>query len=106
MRGTRIVTPQSLRSEIVQLAHEGHQSIVKMKNRLRSKVWWPKMDDDAESVYKKFHGCQVVGEFCAPEPMQSRTSIWTMARHCHRSTWTTSFQIKPTCGSRLLQSLL
>ena len=70
MRGTRIVIPQSLRSEVVRLAHEGHQGIVKMKNRLRSKVWWPKIDGDAESVCKKCHGCQVVGEFCAPEPMQ------------------------------------
>ena len=71
MRGTRIVIiPQSLRSEVVRLAHEDHQGIVKMKDSLRSKVWWPKMDGDAESVCKKCHGCQVVGEFCAPEPMQ------------------------------------
>ena len=31
MRGTRIVIPQSLRSEVLRLAHEGHQGIVKMK---------------------------------------------------------------------------
>ena len=70
MRGTRIVIPQSLRSEVLRLAHEGHQGIVKMKNRLRTKVWWPKMDHDVEKVCKSCHGCQVVGEFCAPEPMQ------------------------------------
>ena len=70
MRGTRILIPQSLRSEELRLAHEGHQGIVKMKNRLRTKVWWPKMDHDAEKVCKSCHGCQVVGEFCAPEPMQ------------------------------------
>ena len=34
MRGTRIVIPQSLRSEVLRLAHEGHQGIVKMKNWL------------------------------------------------------------------------
>ena len=70
MRGTRIVIPQSLRSEVLRLAHEGHQGIVKMKNRLRTKVWWPKIDHDAAQVCKSCHGCQVVGEFCAPEPMQ------------------------------------
>ena len=70
MRGTRIVIPQSLRSEVLRLAHEGDQGIVKMKNRLRTKVWWPKIDHDAAQVCKSCHGCQVVGEFCAPEPMQ------------------------------------
>ena len=30
---------KSLRSEVLRLAHEGHQGIVKMKNRLRTKVW-------------------------------------------------------------------
>ena len=70
MRGTRIVIPQSLRSKVLRLAHEGHQGIVKMKNRLRTKVRWPKIDHDAAQVCKSCHGCQVVGEFCAPEPMQ------------------------------------
>ena len=34
MRGTVIVIPQSLRSEVLRLAHEGHQGIEKMKNWL------------------------------------------------------------------------
>ena len=42
MRGTRIVVPQSLKSEVLRLAEEeGHQGFVKMKNGLRTKVWWP-----------------------------------------------------------------
>ena len=70
LRGTRIVIPQSLRKQVLHLAHEGHQGIVKMKGRLRTKVWWPKMDTDAERICKSCHGCQVVSGFCAPEPMQ------------------------------------
>ena len=70
MRGTRIDIPQSLRSEVLRLPHEGHQGIVKMKNRLRTKVWWPKIDHVAAQVCKSCHGCQVVGKFCAPKPMQ------------------------------------
>ena len=34
------------------------------------KVWGPKIDHDAAQVCKSCHGCQVVGELCAPEPMQ------------------------------------
>lgn len=48
LRGSRIVIPASLRDRVHSLAHEGHQGIVKMKNRLRTKVWWPKIDSDAE----------------------------------------------------------
>ena len=61
-RGIGIVIPQSRRSEVLRLAHEGYQGIGKMKNRLRSKVWWPKMDRDAVQVCKSCHGTQVVRE--------------------------------------------
>ena len=69
MRGSRIVIPKVLRNDVLKLAHEGHQGIVKMKNRLRSKVWWPKIDNDAERVCRSCHGCQVVGGYNPPEPM-------------------------------------
>ena len=44
IRGMRIVVPSSLRDRVLELAHEGHQGIVKTKDRLRSKVWWPSMN--------------------------------------------------------------
>lgn len=69
LRGTRIVIPHSLRDRVVKLAHEGHQGIVKTKNRLRSKVWWPKMDRQAENVCKVCYGCQLVSQYSPPEPM-------------------------------------
>ena len=70
MRGTRIVIPQRLRGETLRLTLKGHQGITKTKTQLRTKVWWPKMDHDAEQVCKSCHWCQVVEEFCAHEPMQ------------------------------------
>ena len=39
LRGTRIVVPKGLRGEVLRFAHEGHQGIVKIKARLRKKVW-------------------------------------------------------------------
>ena len=69
-RGDRLVIPQSMRDDVLRLANEGHQGIVKMKNRLRAKVWWPKMDTAAEKLCRSCHSCQVVGELCVPEPMQ------------------------------------
>ncbi|PIK38325.1 hypothetical protein BSL78_24838 [Apostichopus japonicus] len=61
LRGNRIVIPKVLRAQVVELAHEGHQGIVKSKQRLRTKVWWPGADRDIESKCKTCHGCQVVG---------------------------------------------
>ena len=62
---------QSMRDDVLRLAHGGHKGIVKTKNCFRAKVWWPKMDTAAEKLCRSCHGCQVVGELCAPEPMQS-----------------------------------
>ena len=76
LRGTRIVIPQSLRKEVLRVAHEGPQGIEKTKQRLRTKVWWPRMDHEAERMCKSCHGCQVVGQLSPPEPMQ-RTELPT-----------------------------
>ena len=70
LRWTRIVLQRRLRDDVLQLAHEGHQGIVKMKHRLRSNVWWLRMDYDAEKICRSCHGCQVVSQLSPPEPMQ------------------------------------
>ena len=70
MRGDRIVIPNTLRKRVLEAAHEGHQGIINTKSRLRTKVWWPKMDSDAERICKSCHGCQVVGQLNFPEPMK------------------------------------
>lgn len=57
LRGTRIVIPQNLREQTLQLAHEGHPGMTVMKRRLRAKVWWPKMDTHVEEFVKKCRGC-------------------------------------------------
>lgn len=70
LRGCRIVIPEMLREQVVQLAHEEHPGIVKTKQRLRSKVWWPSIDRDAEKQCKSCHGCQLVAHPTNPEPMK------------------------------------
>ena len=71
LRHTRIVIPKSLRTEVLDLAHQGHQGIVKTKSRLREKVWWPGMDRDCEKFCRQCHGCQVVSQPNGPEPVVS-----------------------------------
>ena len=69
MRDRRIVIPATLRAQVLDLAHEGHQGIVRTKQRLRSKVWWPGIDADAEQRVKSCHACQVVSPGNPPEPV-------------------------------------
>ena len=70
LRGTRIVVLRKLRPRVIELGHEGHQGILKMKQRLRTKVWWPGIDKEAEKFCKTCHGCQVLSRPVNPEPLQ------------------------------------
>lgn len=69
IRGTRIVIPKKLREQVIEIAHEGHQGIVKTKQRLRTKVWWPGIDAEAEKKCRSCHDCQLVSQPSVPEPM-------------------------------------
>ena len=70
LRGPRLVIPKVLRTRILDLAHEGHQGVVKTKQRVRSKVWWPGIDREVEQRCKVCHGCQIVSGQPCPEPMK------------------------------------
>ncbi|XP_055585351.1 uncharacterized protein K02A2.6-like [Uranotaenia lowii] len=43
-----------------------------MKQRLRAKVWWPKLDTDVERYVRNCRGCMLVAAPSAPEPMTRR----------------------------------
>lgn len=43
-----------------------------MKSRLRTKVWWPKIDNDAEKLVKSCKGCTLVSTPSLPNPMKRR----------------------------------
>ena len=58
IRGYRIVIPVTLQHKAVDLAHIGHQGIVKTKGLLREKVWFPGIDKMVESKVKHCLTCQ------------------------------------------------
>ena len=66
--------PKQLRSQVLEFAHEGHPGIVLMKQRLRTKVWWPGIDKEVEGVCETYHDCQLVAQPAKPEPM-TRTEL-------------------------------
>ena len=73
VRGHRIVIPKSLRERVLSLAHTGHQGIAKNKQLLRTKVWWPGIDKDVESLVKSCVPCQATTRPTNPSPLKMTT---------------------------------
>jgi len=70
LRGTHIVIPQSLQEHVIDLAHEGHQGIVKTKSLLREKVLFPNIDKLVENKIKSCSACLNSTPDCKREPLQ------------------------------------
>ena len=56
--GTRVVIPPQGREEVLNILHQSHPGIVRMKSLARSYVWWPKMDSRLEEKVKSCVTCQ------------------------------------------------
>ncbi|KAL8562268.1 hypothetical protein ACOMHN_037224 [Nucella lapillus] len=57
LRGTQLVIPRSLQQRVINIAHEGHQGIVKTKQLLREKVWFPHIDRQVKDAVKSCLAC-------------------------------------------------
>lgn len=73
LRGDRIVPPTTLRDRILHQAHEGHPGAEAMKRRLRTKVWWPKMDRQVDKFVKHCLSCTIVSSVDPPPPLRRTT---------------------------------
>jgi len=58
MRGCRVVIPKKGRERAIQMLHEAHPGIARMKSLARSYMWWPGMDRAIEECVKKCTPCQ------------------------------------------------
>jgi len=71
LRGERLVMPEATWEQTLKLVHAGHRGMVRMKARLREKVWWPSIDKQVEDFVKSCHPCQLVGPRPRPEPIRT-----------------------------------
>ena len=56
--GSRVVIPPQGRKAVLEELHETHPGCSKMKALARSYIWWPKMDQEIESLVQKCSVCQ------------------------------------------------
>ena len=70
LRGSKLVVPQELRAQVINLAHEGHQGIVRTKQFLRATTWFPGMDKLVEEEIAHCLPCQVTVKSPQQEPLK------------------------------------
>ena len=76
LRRSRIVVPDALQKRMVELAHEGHQRLVKSHSLLRPKVWFSRMYSVADSIVK----CFVPYRVATPKPSLETLHITRLVR--------------------------
>lgn len=57
--GSRVIIPETLRNKCLELLHEDHSGVVKMKRTARNIVYWPNIDRDIEAIAKYCQTCQL-----------------------------------------------
>ena len=70
LRGNRIIIPSVLRERAIAIAHEGHQGLVKTKQLLREKVWFPKIDQYVKHKIDTCIACQANSGNSRLDPLQ------------------------------------
>lgn len=58
LRGHRLIIPESLQTKVVHIAHQSHQGVVKTKQHIRERVWFPGIDKLVEDAVKSCIPCQ------------------------------------------------
>ena len=70
MKGNKIIIPETLQMKVVELAHQGHQGIVKTVALLREKVWFKAMQSTAEATVRNCQLCQISTPQTSKEPLK------------------------------------
>lgn len=70
LRERRLVIPEAMQKAVVAIAHEGHLGMTKTKGLLRTKVWFPAMNQMVEEAVKACLACQLESSARA-EPVKS-----------------------------------
>lgn len=73
LRGHRIVLPKAMVKQALRIGHETHQGVIRTKQYLRCKFYWPNMDLDVERLIRNCSACvlnQPLHEDQPPQPLE------------------------------------
>ena len=56
--GCRVMVPKAGRAKVLEMLHDSHPGITRMKAIARSTVWWPGIDNALETKVKTCQACQ------------------------------------------------
>ena len=71
LRGCRIVVPRSMRGEILEKLHHGHQGLIKCRERAKSSVWWPGLSKELKNTVISCQVCRELKRTQQKEPLIS-----------------------------------
>lgn len=71
-KDNKVILPQSLRSQAMASAHEGHAGEMAMKRVMREYFWWPGMSTAVERYVKNCETCIRLSKKNPPVPLSSR----------------------------------
>jgi hypothetical protein len=70
MRGERILIPEELQAEVIQIAHESHLGRVKTIGLINESMWFPGLDRKVNAMLDQCLTCQAITEVPRQEPLK------------------------------------
>lgn len=80
-KGDRVVIPDSMRKDMLDIIHDSHLGIVKCKQLARDILYWPKMNQQIEEIVSKCSVCQRHRHYQPKEPLKHSevpTTPWSV----------------------------
>ena len=71
LKGNKILVPPTLRMEMLELIHEGHQGVERCINKARESLYWPGYREDIKQLIEKCSICQSTGDKVRKLPIVS-----------------------------------
>ena len=95
LRHHRLIIPDSLPKKVIEIAHASHQGIVKTKQLIREKVWFPGFDEEAKQAVKSCIPCLA----CVPSvtTFHDNSTLWFMDGSCSRPCRSLPIRGIPSC---------
>ena len=81
--GPRVVVPKSMRAEVLSRLVAMHQGATKTRQRARTSVYWPGMDNDIENATRNCKKCNERMPSLPPEPLKQRPAPTRPFEHVH-----------------------